>query len=228
MWIKSTSLWFPLYPTLHHFPHNFLCSCFKSLSPLSAACMCLGIGPSTGAWIAFQGTTSLKKTYFPSTSSCQLPIGPQLEVRLPEPLHTQCCDLESLILMHSVTAAVSSSIQWTCHVKKTLFWCSHPAPLAVTIFLSLLQCDLWALKAKAVKYTLQPLLCTLPSYESLYCSPSTKKRFLWWGLRDAQIYEYKDKNLGSSLSLGLVSIVMLVGSPLEPVTYQATGSWPSY
>lgn len=36
-------------------PLNFRCSVFNPVDPLSAAGMCVGVGTSTGAWVASQG-----------------------------------------------------------------------------------------------------------------------------------------------------------------------------
>lgn len=61
--IKSTphSLPFNSYHTLPRLHPKFMYSFFNSLSPHGAANLCLGIGPTTGAWATYQ-ESHLKKT----------------------------------------------------------------------------------------------------------------------------------------------------------------------
>lgn len=132
------SLWSPVYSTPRHFPHN-PCSYFVPTESTKYCLYCAGMEPTTEAHIAFQGTMAPKKTYFPSPGRCQLPTGLQLRRWLPEPLHSHCYDLGSLIHMHAVTAAVSSCVQWPCCVWKALFCCSQLTHLAVTVFPFLFQ-----------------------------------------------------------------------------------------
>lgn len=47
------------------------------LSPLSAACMCLGEGPSDIGWAASQEPQPWRKVTFPFPSSHQLPVVPR-------------------------------------------------------------------------------------------------------------------------------------------------------
>lgn len=76
--IKTTplsSLYFLPIPELFFPPTP--CALFKKLlSPLSAACMCLGEGPSDKGWEASQEPQPWRKVTFPFPSSRQFPVVP--------------------------------------------------------------------------------------------------------------------------------------------------------
>lgn len=101
--------------------------------------------------------TSLNKTDLAFPVSQQLPMAPQLEVRLCElflclPWNSGCLDLvrvlcveSQLLWVHMYPEYVSSYVP--CHVQKTLSCCSYSRILALTIFCPFFQGH-WALEEK--------------------------------------------------------------------------------
>lgn len=103
-------------------------------------------------------------------------------------------------LVHASPTAVNSYVQllW----PKTLFYCSRPLPLALTIFLPLLpKCSLSFGRRRKIQMfqpglsTLQSLiLCTLTSCGCLCSLPSTQHK-----CRDTPIYVYDNESHSKSI-----------------------------
>lgn len=74
------------------------------------------------------GATPIKNTDFPSSNSHQLPVAPQSVVRAhgPLPLHTG--NVDCLDHVQVTTAAVTSCVQLSCPVQKTLLHHTFPNP----------------------------------------------------------------------------------------------------
>lgn len=111
------------------------------LSPLSAVCLCVGIGPSTGTCEAPQHLHSRRKTDSSAPINPRLPVAPQPETGLCEHLSYPCWDLvwfDHAQVSFAVTAPVTPYKQLSCCIQKIQFHFSYSLPLALKIFLFLL------------------------------------------------------------------------------------------
>lgn len=134
----------PSIPYLSNFlqshPHlPISCSRFLNpLSPCNATRRCRNVGPSTGAWTdSLSGTPSLKKMESPSPNSQQLPVGPQLGVRLCGSLPCPCKLWAGMILCRSCAFCLNHCefmYAMACHFYPILLNCSHLILLVLTIF----------------------------------------------------------------------------------------------
>jgi hypothetical protein len=70
-----SSLQFLIYSPLHLSVPQFHVPPLNPMSPFCAASVCMGGGPSTGAWVTYQGLHAQRS---PSPSSYLLPIAAQL------------------------------------------------------------------------------------------------------------------------------------------------------
>ena len=106
--------------------------------------------------------------------------------------------------VHATTVPVSSYLRLSCSVLKALLpWCS-PAPLALTVFLSpLLQGSLNSEERKLRETSYLELsvpialtFCIVAVFVSVY----SRRRFLWWWLSKALIYEHSKISLSHFIS----------------------------
>ena len=137
-----------LYPTYPIKLHSLSLSLFLScpLSPFIAVCMCIGIGPSTGAWVAFQGPRPWRKvTLLPVANNCQ--DAPQIGVGAREPLPHSFWDF-GFDLVQAVTALMSSCRQLLYYFCPVLLCYKHPFPLVLDSCHLLFCDDLWALEGE--------------------------------------------------------------------------------
>lgn len=139
-----------------------------------------------------------------------------------------------LCLMH-ITITVSLHIQTPCWVqkkKKTQFPWSHLQSLNFTIFLLLLQQESLSLMGEEYHIAVPFMGGHSPIYyfftnwpvESLCANCfSCRRKCHWWGLRDTPINTHHSKEV--LVALSPFRGIIVVASPLDCLTYLATGLW---
>lgn len=184
----------------------------------------MGIKSSTRQLL---GADIPEENYYPSTNSHQLPITPQMEVGLHK------------FPIHAVILAVLISCRYPWNNRHCESTCAMALSCPTNTFLAVDTHYFWLailpslfhdiprtwVEGYGVDVTFRTeyslvfySMCISHLGVSALIVAYCKKEILWWGLRDAQIYGQKHKNLGGSLVLHPFSRVRLLGSPLILIT----------
>lgn len=128
--------------------------------------------------------------------------------------------------VHAVMVSESSAKAALLYLEK--FPYSHPLPLTLTVFPNHFCSSTQALGQVGISclgWVLTPrplILCMLISCGPLFVAIYCKKELFWGGLKDALVYGYNEKSLGSYLILCYISRI-IVDSPLGPMTCLTRG-----
>lgn len=96
----------------------------------------VGHGPCLWLWFVNPVRMPLEKTNFSFLRSCQLEIAYGLRMAACVPFSSQCWDcawLEPVRVLCAVIVSVSSYVNQSCCVQKTLFHWSRPSPVTLII-----------------------------------------------------------------------------------------------
>lgn len=149
--------------------------------------------------------TTLKKTDSPSPTSHQLSIAPQLRAGSLFPMLEHWDDRSCVGHVQAATTAVSPWVQWSVMARKSLWHLDPHNPIATrTIFLPpLLQCllslglgaQVWTVVLSVAEQSSHLFSAFAQWWVSVLAAICCTKKLLWWGLRAALMYEYRDLNL---------------------------------
>lgn len=131
--------------------------------------------------------------------------------------------------------ATELRVDWSCCAQKTLFHTGPPQPLALVLFFSPFPTMVHA-SWRSV-YGIDALFVAEHSTDTYSLSTDQlhtfalitihyTKRCIWWCLRAALIYEYRDESLENCLKLRPVSKIIVIGSLLGSVNCSTMCSWP--
>lgn len=142
-------------------------------------------------------------------------------------------DVDCLHLVQAITGAVSSSVQRSCHVQKTLFlscpssnlWLScsfHPAMVAE---------PRGKRRDRDVPFMAEHATEPFLPFDKLWVSALTvvhcTKKIPWWALKDSLPYGYRNTTLEGIWILCPLSWIIRVGLPPGLVSSTAMYSWPN-
>lgn len=199
---------------------------FIFIFPVKSGCV--------GVWSAYQGLTSLKETDCPSSISSQMPTTSHLASG-----GILCPSISMLVLYLTRACAglvcvLTITVSWDMHLFccfwKTLFLRYYQPPLALIVILPPLPQGSLNLETRGAVQISHLKLSTPQSYSlhvgqlevSVLIAIYWRERPFWWWIRDS----YSNNSLRVILILCLFSGIITFISPLEPITYLVTVSWP--